>query len=135
MTMCLSEIWKRSLTLPAYDVSSFGRVRRRPFRRRMPNGGTRQYGGNAHRGQWDGQRYIFVYRGCTYKVARLVCEAFHGRRPFRSAVAMHRNENSRINRADNLEWGTQKQNLNAPRFLAYAARVCPAKMRGKNGPF
>jgi hypothetical protein len=45
---------------------------------------------------------------------------------------MHIDENSRINRADNLEWGTQKQNLNAPGFLSYASRVCRAKMQGKN---
>lgn len=130
----MTEIWRRSRSLPAYDVSSLGRIRCRRFRGPMPHGGNRWYGGKASRGQWakDAKRYIFVYRGRTYKVATLVCEAFHGRRPFPKAVAMHIDENSRVNRADNLEWGTQKKNLNAPGFLAYCSEVCRAKMRGES---
>ncbi len=129
----MREIWKRSPSLPDYDVSSLGRVRRRRFRGLMPHGGYRWYGGKAHPGQWakDQSRYILQYHGRTYKVAQLVCEAFHGRKPFPKAVALHINEDSRVNRASNLKWGTQKENLNAPGFLAYAAEVCGAKMRGE----
>jgi hypothetical protein len=32
---------------------------------------------------------------------------------------MHLDENAANNRADNLRWGTQKENLNAPGFLNY----------------
>lgn len=85
----------------------------------LPNGGTRQYSGRARKGSWDGTRYIFVYRGTSYKVARLVCEAFNGAPPFDGAVCMHLDENSRNNVPTNLQWGTQKENLNAPGFLEY----------------
>ncbi len=60
-----------------------------------------------------------LYRGKTYKVARLVCEAFHGSAPSGKPVCMHLDEYSRNNRPDNLRWGTQKENLNAPGFLTY----------------
>jgi hypothetical protein len=32
---------------------------------------------------------------------------------------MHLDENAANNRADNLAWGTQRENLNAPGFLEY----------------
>lgn len=64
-------------------------------------------------------RFIIVVRGTTYKVARLVAEAFHGPAPFDRAVVMHLDENAANNRADNLAWGTQRENLNAPGFLEY----------------
>lgn len=91
----------------------------------VPNGGVRQYGGEPTVGQWDGKRFIYVLAGRTYKVHRLVCEAFHGAPPTLSPgepgriVCMHGDENAANNRPDNLSWGTQKQNLNAPGFIAY----------------
>jgi hypothetical protein len=134
MTIFLFETWRTVPSLPQYEASTLGRVRRKRHRKRMPNGGSRWYGGKAHRGTWNktDKRYQFFFRGRVHKIAQCVCEAFHGRKPFSKAVAMHIDENSRINRADNLEWGTQKQNLNAPGFLSYASRVCRAKMQGKN---
>jgi len=92
-----------------------------PYQAEMPGGGVRQYGGQAHFGVWSktDARFIAVYKGRTYKVARLVCEAFHGAAPFARAVVMHKDENSANNRASNLAWGTQKENLNAPGFLEY----------------
>jgi hypothetical protein len=42
---------------------------------------------------------------------------------------MHLNENSDDNRPENLAWGTQKQNLNAPGFIAY----CKSRT-GENSP-
>lgn len=92
-----------------------------PYESPMPHGGTRQYGGEPGFGVWNKQdgRFIIVYKGKTYKVARLVCEAFHGEPPFPRAVCMHKDENAANNRADNLEWGTQQQNLSAPAFKEY----------------
>jgi hypothetical protein len=58
-------------------------------------------------------------RGKTYKVARLVCEAFNGPSSEEKNVCMHLDENSGNNSLDNLAWGTQKENLNAPGFIAY----------------
>ena len=92
-----------------------------PYESPMPHGGMRQYGGQAHFGVWnktDG-RFIISFKKRTHKVARLVCEAFNGPKPFAGAVVMHTDENAANNRAENLKWGTQKENLNAPGFLGY----------------
>jgi hypothetical protein len=69
-------------------------------------------------GSWDGSRYLYVLHRRTYKVARLVCEAFNGP-SLPGQVCMHLDENARNNRPENLRWGTQRENLNAPGFLAY----------------
>ena len=53
------------------------------------------------------------------KVHQLVCEAFHGPRPFEKAVVIHIDENAHNNRPENLKWGTQKENLSAPGFIEY----------------
>lgn len=45
---------------------------------------------------------------------------------------MHINEDPLDNRPENLRWGTQKENLNAPGFIEYAKRVCRTKMRGES---
>lgn len=83
--------------------------------------GKRHYPGKPHFGVWEKQqgRFITMQRGKTYKVARLVCEAFHGPAPDDKPVCMHRDENAANNRAENLAWGTQKENLNAPAVRAY----------------
>lgn len=90
-------------------VCSDGRVMTTPYKSKMPHGGTRWYGG----------AFIVILKGKTYKVARLVAEAFHGPPPFDKAVVMHVDENAANNRASNLAWGSQKENLNAPGFLEY----------------
>lgn len=117
--------------LPEYEASSKGRIRRVEHEVAMPNGGVRVNGGKAWFGTWaeDRERFIFMFKGKTYKVARVVCAAFHGPPPFEDAVAMHMDENSRNNKPGNLEWGTQKQNLNAPGFIAY----CKTRT-GNNSP-
>lgn len=92
--------------------------------------GPKQYGGTPTYGQWDGERYIYARKGYkTQKVARLVCEAFNGMPPD-GAVCMHLDEDSRNNKPENLRWGTQKENLNAPGFLEY----CRGRT-GENNPF
>lgn len=115
----IHEEWRVSPSLPEYEVSSLGRVRRIPYRAPMPRGGYRIYGGKAHYGQEADGRMVFVFRGKTYKVHQLVCEEFNGPKPFPSAVVMHLDENFRNNRPDNLRWGTQKENLNMPKIKRY----------------
>lgn len=126
------EIWRVVPSLPAILASSEGRIMTAPHIGAMPHGGPKHYGGLPTPGVWNrrDRRYITVHKGKTYKVARLVCEAFHGPAPFEGAVVMHLDENSRNNRPDNLAWGTQKENLNAPGFLAY----CGSRT-GENNPF
>lgn len=119
--MTSGEIWRDVPSLPDVLASSEGRIMMIPYRGSMPRGGERPYGGKPTFGVWSTQdaRFILGIRGHTYKVARLVAEAFHGPEPFEGAVVMHLDENAANNRADNLAWGTQKENLNAPGFLTY----------------
>lgn len=72
---------------------------------------------------------ICIYKHRTYKVHRLVCEAFNGPPPPGTQCCMHLDEDFRNNRPENLKWGTQKQNLNAPGYLAY----CSSR-RGDHNP-
>lgn len=102
--------WAEVPSYPGILVSSEGEVMVEPHGR---------YGGKPTRGAWDGSRYIYARRGNkTMKVHRLVCEAFNGL-PQPGQVCMHLNEDARDNRPENLAWGTQKENLNAPGFIAY----------------
>lgn len=123
------EIWRLVPSVPGLLASSRGRIMVAP---KMGSGqnSTKQYGGFARKGSWDGSRYIFQWEGKTYKVARLICEAFRGPAPECKNVCMHLDENARNNVPTNLQWGTQKENLNAPGFLKY----CRGRT-GENNPF
>lgn len=129
--MKTTEEWRVSPSLPCYQVSSWGRVKKKkiPHTKPMPNGGFRSYGGQAHYGVDSGEgRMIFQYKGKTYKVHQLVCEAFNGPRG-EAQVCMHLDEDYTNNRPENLKWGSQKENLNAPGFLEY----CRGRL-GENSP-
>jgi hypothetical protein len=119
--MSTGEIWRDVPSLPGVLASSEGRVMITPYRGPMPNGGERPYGGTPTFGVWNklDARFITTVGERTWKVARLIAEAFHGPPPFDGAVVMHLDENAVNNRASNLRWGTQKENLNAPGFLTY----------------
>lgn len=125
------EVWRQVPSFPRLLVSSEGRVMVAPYRAPLPNGGFRQYGGMPHFGVWNKKdgRFVTNLGGQNFKIGQLVCEAFHGEKPFPEAVAMHLDENAANNRAANLQWGTQKENLNAPGFLAY----CHGRT-GENSP-
>jgi hypothetical protein len=125
------EKWRVIPSLAGLMASNMGRIMVSPYFGEMPNGRSRQYGGHPTTGQWthDQKRYIYVHKGKSYKVARMVCEAFHGEPIFDRAVCMHLNENPRDNRPENLAWGTQKENLNAIGFISY----CRSRT-GENSP-
>lgn len=110
------ETWRVIPSLRQYLASSEGRVMRVPHFR-----GARQYGGTPHFGVWEkvAGRFVMQFEGKTYKIHRLICEAFHGFAPDDKPVCMHLDENAANNRADNLAWGTQKENLNAPAVKTY----------------
>lgn len=134
--MKTKEIWRVVPSLPFLQASSYGRLRVIPHHRKMPNGGTRTYGGEPTLGQWDGERFIHRIRGKTHKVARLVCEAFKGPPPPDKPYCLHHDENSANNKPGNLRWGTQKQNLNYPGFIAYCQSRTGEKnpyVRGRHG--
>jgi hypothetical protein len=123
-----SEIWRPVPSLPGLLASTLGRLMVAPYTVTMARGGVRVYGGTPSRGSWAGHRYLYRFRGRTYKAHRLVCEAFHGPAPKGKPGCLHSDENARNNRPHNLAWGTQKENLNAPGFLAY----CRARVGGAN---
>jgi hypothetical protein len=128
----MGEVWRDVPSVPGILVSSEGRIMYAPHREPLPNGGTRSYGGQPAFGVWNKQdaRFIIAIRGTSYKIARLMAEAFHGPPPFDGAVGMHIDENAANNRPENLKWRTQKENLNAEGFLAYCR-----DRTGENNPF
>ena len=125
----MSEVWCIVPSAPDLLASSEGRIMVAHYCSLLGSRPTYRSPGTL--GQWDGKRYIYCRHGRrTLKVARLVCEAFHGTPPLPDSVCMHLDENSSNNRPENLSWGTQRQNLNAPGFLQY----CRSRT-GENNPF
>lgn len=130
----IGEVWRQVPSQPQFLASSEGRVMVAPYYGEMPYGGKRPYGGEPRFGVWNKQdgRFIVVHKGKSFKVARLVCEAFHGPAPDDAPICMHVDENAANNRPDNLKWGTQKENLNAPGFIDYCkTRTGPDSPRFK----
>lgn len=128
-----TEIWRAIPSLPEYVASSHGRVMRLPYVATIPNGATRQYGGEPRHGVVHPKNYnrpTIHFRDRNYRVSRLVCEAFHGPSPFDGAVVMHMDDDQTNNKPDNLKWGSQKENLNTERFIS----LCKART-GEKSPY
>lgn len=132
-----TEIWMPVPSKPGMMASSWGRVTLPIREYTMPNGGTCKtcpaptYGTKTKASKTARHEYMGIcnkYLG-NMKVHRLVCEAFHGPAPFAGAVVIHLDEDSTNNQSNNLRWGTQKENLNMPGFIAY----CKART-GENSP-
>lgn len=96
-----------------YEVSSQGQVRSLPRTVLVRTGGTRRIQGRLMK-----QKINHLYRKLTLAhqgsikyacVHQLVCEAFHGPRP-EGQVVRHKNGQYLDNRAENLEWGTRREN-------------------------
>ena len=127
------EVWRLVPSAPQFLASSEGRVMVVPYWAPMPNGqGFRSYGGEPYFGVWsrDDVRFIIVHKGTSYKVSRLVCEAFNGAPPHDRPYCLHDDGNPSNNRAKNLYWGTQKESLNKPNFIAYCE-----ERTGEDSPF
>lgn len=133
----MDEIWKPVPSKPGLMASSWGRIRLPSCFASMPNGGMRTYepkptfGVTTKASKTARHVYKNVYskRFGNLKVHRIVCETFHGPAPFPKAVVIHLDEDATNNRPENLRWGTQKENLNMPGFIAY----CKARI-GENSP-
>lgn len=100
------ESWKSIEGWP-YEASSLGRIRR-------SSPGPRTRVGSIVTGVDGGRGYLqvtLVNNGVrrSARVARLVCEAFHGERPAGKEVA-HRNGIRGDNRPGNLYWATKAEN-------------------------
>ena len=110
------ETWREVPGWPGFRASTLGRIW-------LPEvtAKGRTYNTGPVMGSWTGGRYILRLKGLgrTVKVARLVCLAFHGPPPKGKPYCLHKDENAANNKPGNLKWGTQKENLNAPGFIAY----------------
>ncbi len=103
----------------------------------MPNGVIRDYitkpilGSIAKSSKTAKHSYrnVFWKNVGNLKVHQLVCEAFHGPKPFDKAVVINLDENGLNNIPENLKWGTQRENLNSPGFKEY----CKSRI-GENSP-
>src|SRR5574337_369786 len=119
------EIWKPVKSYPGIKASSWGRIKLPKSSASMPNGGKRFYYplpryGVKTRASSKARHLYFGLQSTKFgnlKVHRLICEAFHGSPPFVNAVVIHLDENSLNNKAENLKWVTQKENLNMPVFI------------------
>ena len=131
------EVWKQVPSLNGVTVSSYGRIKLPSRTAKMPHGGIRHYYPKATYGckvkASKNARHVYCGISTKFfgniKVHRAVCEAFHGEPPFEGAIVIHLDEDSTNNRPDNLKWGTQKENLNMPKFIEY----CKSRT-GKNSP-
>lgn len=136
------EIWKPVPGMPGIWASSWGRIKSDPYEQKMPTGGVRTREIKATFGYISKADKLGNYfrmririRGKTYKVHILVCAAFHGARQKKSDVVLHGDDNGLNNRQDNLSWGTQYENLNAPRFKYLMAERASARERAVTGRF
>lgn len=131
------EHWKPVPSKSGVMASSLGRIQLPCGEAKMPHGGIRQYnpkptyGTKTKASKNAKHQYMSVYsrKLGTMKIHRLVCEAFHGPAPFDRSVVIHIDENALNNKPENLRWGTQKENLNMPKFIEY----CKSRT-GENSP-
>ena len=131
------EIWKLVPSYPGLIASSWGRVKLPDGEAPLPNGGIRKYypkptlGNKTKASKTARHEYYGMYnrKYGNIKIHRAICEAFHGPPPFDRAVVLHLDENALNNRPENLKWGSQKENLNAPGFIEY----CKGRT-GENNP-
>lgn len=131
------EIWKPVPSLDGVIASSWGRIKMPNRSAKMPYGGSRDYitlptYGNKTKANKNAKHcYLGLYNKFygNIKIHQAVCEAFHGKKPFEKAVVIHLDENALNNRPENLKWGTQKENLNMPKFIEY----CQGRT-GENSP-
>lgn len=125
-----TEFWKTVPSYPQVLVSNYGRVLPQSRYAPLPNGGYRIYTPKPVFGQISRagrsarhERLITMIKGTNkqipVKVHSLVCEAFHGPRPDEKAVVIHINENAFDNRAENLRWGSQRENMNMQKMKEY----------------
>lgn len=131
------EHWKPVPSKPGITASSFGRIKLPNSVSKMPFGGMREYkpkptyGTRTKSSKTARHEYMGIAnrKFGNMKIHRLVCEAFYGPAPFEGAVVIHIDEDATNNKIENLRWGTQKENLNMPKFIEY----CKSRT-GENSP-
>jgi hypothetical protein len=118
----MEEIWKDiSGYKGLYQISNLGRVKsmERYIRRKTKNGitYTNQYVTEKIRFGWvtkQGRQAIRLWdhgKSKIISISRTVITLFKSSLPFEKAVCMHLDHNPLNNNVDNLEWGTQADNM------------------------
>lgn len=108
-------MWKPIIGHNGYEVSDLGEVRsldrtitKRRYGKVIPvarKGSILSQGTNG-----KGYKSITMGRGNQALVHRLVLEAFISPPPYAGAECRHKNNDKADNRAENLEWGTSRDN-------------------------
>ena len=98
----MPEEWRAVPSYPWLEVSSHGGMR-------WAEGHGPKVGTSLKTYLRNGYRVATVNR-TTKNYHHLVCEAFHGEKPFPEAVARHLDDDRTNNHPDNLAWGTKSQN-------------------------
>lgn len=132
-----NEIWKECPSKPGLLASNYGRIWLTPRPYLTPKGGvitpkTKPTFGIKTKASKRAMHQFFGYwfrRFGNVKVHRVVCEAWHGPPPQQNSIVLHLDENALNNKPENLKWGTQKENLNMPKFINY----CKSRT-GQNSP-
>lgn len=95
----MDEIWKDVPGFGNYEVSNFGRVRKKPqILKPWLNKQT-------------GYLQVGLGRGERSTVHRLVCAAFHGPQPNEDQCQVAHGDGDRLNnRAENLRWASRREN-------------------------
>lgn len=114
-----NEQWKDIPGFPGYQASSTGRIRSIP--RDVKVGRGAGYTMNFKSTRILSQEKTFVGKKIYYRVPlnnkkrmlvhRCVALAFHGLPPDGGSIARHLNDISTDNRPENIQWGTQKENM------------------------
>ena len=97
-----------------YEVSSFGEVRSKSRVMKTKSGQVRKKTGKTLAGYVDvnGYRFVTLYRGGSYQrkaIHRMIAESFIDN-PKDLPWVLHRDDNPRHNKLDNLRWGTPSEN-------------------------
>lgn len=117
--MVANEAWRRFDE--HYDISNYGRIKHK-FKTHY-----RMISGSLHE---DG--YIFVtLHGKQYPLHRLVAKLWHPKSYREDLVVNHKDGNKQNNFASNLEWVTQKENVEH----SHALGLQPLKAKGYTGKF
>lgn len=99
------EEWRACADFPDYEVSGWGRVRRRRIGSKILK---------ASPDPNSGYRVISIYNGgikSCVKVHFLVCAAFYGPKPSATHEVAHHDGNKTNCRWDNLRWATHLENM------------------------